>query len=111
MDRPLKEEFLAQARIIVEEYLSDTSFSPQILAQKLGISYSVLHRRLTVYEELSPSLFIRAIRLQYAEDMLLSTDNTIAEIAYEVGFNDPKYFSRVFGEAYGMSPSKFRRIK
>jgi transcriptional regulator GlxA family with amidase domain len=53
-------------------------------------------------------VYIRLIRLQKARDMLLSSALGIAEIAYETGFNDPKFFSRVFSEEFGMPPSVFR---
>ena len=105
----LDDAFFLKAKSIIEEHLTDSNFSPQVFSRQLGMSYSVLHRKLAALVGLSPSLFIRAIRLQHAKDLLLSSsDSSITEIAYQVGFNDPKFFSRVFSKKFGISPSKFR---
>ncbi|MCB9265040.1 MAG: helix-turn-helix transcriptional regulator [Lewinellaceae bacterium] len=56
----------------------------------------------------SPSLFVRSIRLQKAKALLLSTNLNISEIAYDVGFNDPAFFSRTFREEFGLSPTEVR---
>ena len=55
----------------------------------------------------SASLFIRSIRLAKAKELLLAKGKNISEVAYEVGFSDPKYFSRVFSEEFGVSPQQF----
>jgi AraC-like DNA-binding protein len=55
------------------------------------------------------TLFIREIRLRKAKDLLLSTDLNITQVAFEVGFNDPKYFTRVFSEEFNRLPRDFRK--
>ena len=53
----------------------------------------------------STAVFIRSVRLQYAKELIQSSDKSISEIAYDVGFNDPSWFSRAFKEEFGFSPS------
>jgi len=53
----------------------------------------------------STSIFIRSIRLQYAKELLATTDKTVSEVAYESGFNDPSWFSRAFKNEFDFSPS------
>jgi AraC-like DNA-binding protein len=57
----------------------------------------------------SVSIYIRTIRLHRAKEMLQSTDLNISEIAYEVGFKDPSYFTRQYREEFGITPSQTRK--
>ncbi len=104
----LEDAFVLKAKSIIEKNLNNATFSPQILAQQSGMSYSVMRRKFNALTGRSPSLFIRTIRLHHAKDMLISSDSTISEIAYRTGFNDPKFFSRVFSKEFGVSPSQYR---
>jgi signal transduction histidine kinase/CheY-like chemotaxis protein/AraC-like DNA-binding protein/streptogramin lyase len=103
----LEDVFLQKVRSLVEEHLSDAGFSVDDLARKLGMSYSVVNRKLTALTGRSTTLFMRDIRLQHAMKMLSEDKLTVSEVAYAAGFNDPKFFSRVFTEAYGKPPSAF----
>ncbi len=105
----MEDAFLLKAKTLVKEHLPDNTFSAKVLCKKLGMSYSVLHRKLAAVVGRSPSLFIRSIRLQQAKQLLHSTNATISEIAYDCGFNDPKFFSRVFSEEFGAAPSTLRQ--
>jgi AraC-like DNA-binding protein len=67
-----------------------------------------LHRKLKASVKQSASKFIRNIRLNRAISLLHYTDLNISEVAYEVGFGDPKYFSRVFSQEFNQSPRSFR---
>ena len=73
--------------------------------------------RVAVYKKIfaltgkAPIDFIRSIRMQRAVQLLEKSDLTISEIAYEVGFNNPKYFSRFFKKEFTMPPSAFPRKK
>ncbi len=60
------------------------------------------------YTRLSSSNFIRSIRLEEGRMLLFSTRQTISEIAYSVGFNDPNYFTRTFTKEFGVSPKRMR---
>jgi len=73
------------------------------------MSRSLAGKRLRTELGVSVGLFIRGYRLRVAREMLLHNDNrrNITEIAYNVGFNDPKYFTRCFTKEFGFSPSEF----
>ncbi len=103
------EIFLKKVMSIVEENLSESSFMTSTLIEKVHMSQSVLYRKLKVLTGQSISEFIRTIRLKRASQLLLKTDMGIAEIAYEVGFNDLKYFRRCFKKVFEVSPSQFRK--
>ena len=74
------------------------------------MSVSQLNRKLNALVEQPAGTFIRSIRLQRSTELLNQTDMTIAEICFEVGFNDQAYFSRAFKKQYGKSPSAFRKL-
>jgi len=71
------------------------------------MSRSQLHRKLVALTDLSATEFIRTYRLNLAKEMIEKNTGTISEIAYEVGFNSPSYFSKSFKEKFGVSPSEF----
>ena len=77
------------------------------LARAVLMSQMQVYRKLKALTGQPPSHFIRSVRLHKSLDLLKSGELTISEIAYEVGFTDPNYFSRVFHEAYGQPPSDY----
>ncbi|MEZ4960091.1 MAG: ATP-binding protein [Saprospiraceae bacterium] len=108
-DLAMEDAFLQKARNAVEEHLADDEFGIHQLCRMLTMSRAQLHRKLTALTDKSASHFIRSIRLQRAKELLATTDLTIAEIAYEVGFRDPNYFTRTFAEEFGVAPSETRK--
>lgn len=99
-------KFLQKIIKIIHEEISNHSFGSSVqLAHKMHLSESQIYRKLKAITGKSTSVFIRSVRLQKAKEMLLTTDKSISEIAYEVGFNDPSWFSRAFKEEFGFSPS------
>lgn len=105
----LEDAFIQKARKAVEENLSDEDFDVHRLCRALTMSRAQLHRKLTALTGMSATHFIRSIRLAKAKELIASTDMTIAEIAYEVGYKDPNYFSRTYTEEFGHSPSETRK--
>ena len=101
--------FLQKLRTAVESRLSDSHLSVHNLCRMVGMSHPVIHRKVTALTGRSLILFVRSIRLARAKELLAEPALTISEVAYEVGFNDPKFFSRVFSEEFGESPSVFRQ--
>ncbi|MBK7939688.1 MAG: helix-turn-helix transcriptional regulator [Lewinellaceae bacterium] len=93
----------------MEENLSDANLDVDALCRKIGMSRTNLHNKLSALTGLSTTLYVRKLRLHRAQELLQTTDATVSEIAYEVGFNDPKFFSRVYTEEYGVPPSEDRR--
>ena len=108
-DADPENEFLKKLRTVVEDNLSDANLDVEALCRKIGMSRTNLHNKLTALTGLSTTLYVRKLRLRRAQELLRTTDATVSEIAYEVGFNDPKFFSRVYGEEYGVPPSEERR--
>lgn len=78
------------------------------IADALGITSPQLTRKIKALTNLSPVDIIRDYRLRRARNLILTTDRSISEIAYEVGFSSPQYFSKCFRDAYGRSPSDLR---
>ena len=103
---PTKNSFIKNVKNIIEENIDDDTFGIQQLCKAIGISRSQLHNKIKSQTGISTSIFIRNIRLQKAKTLLQYSDLNIAEVAYEVGFKDPSYFSRLFTERFGMPPSR-----
>ena len=103
--RPLMERVME----IMEQNYMKSEFGVQEFCEKLGMSRSVASKHLNVEAGLPVGQFIRNYRLNMARELLSSkTDNrNITEIAYKVGFNDPKYFTRCFTKMFGVSPSVY----
>ncbi len=105
------EIFLKKVMDIVEENLSEPSFMASKLMGKMSMSQSVLYRKLKVLTGQSITEFIRTIRLKRASQLLVETDLNVTNIAYEVGFNDLKYFRGCFKKVFEISPSQYRKSK
>ncbi|MBK9015453.1 MAG: response regulator [Saprospiraceae bacterium] len=103
-----EEAFLQKVRLIIESHLSDEDYDVVQLSRELGMSRSQLFRKMKALTDKSIANFIRSYRLHRAKQMLETTDLTVAEIAYEVGFKDPSYFTKTFFEEFGVLPSSFR---
>ena len=93
---------------VIIDNVDDENFTIPYLCRALTMSRSQLHNKLKALTGKSTSIYVRSIRLNKAKELLLSTDLTISEIAYEVGFKDSNYFSRCFNEEYGHTPTHVR---
>ena len=100
-----EDKFLQKVFKSIQQEMNSPSFCSASLAQTLQLSESQLYRKLKSITGKSTALFIRSVRLQKAKELIQTTDKTISEISYELGFNDPAWFSRVFKEEFGFSPS------
>lgn len=89
--------------------MNSPSFGSASLAQTLKLSESQLYRKLKSITGKSTALFIRSVRLQKAKELIQTTDKMISEISYELGFNNSTWFSRVFKEEFGFSPSSISK--
>ena len=103
----LDEKLISHALEIVESKLADPDFSVEELARELGMSRVHLYKKLQALTGKSPIEFIRTLRLQHAAQLLERSQLTVSEIAYKVGFNNPKYFARYFKEEYKVLPSVY----
>lgn len=102
-------QFLQKLRRSVLEQMDKPDFGVPQLAQSALMSHTQVYRKLKALTDQTPSQFIRSIRLQKGKELLLTTDMTISEIAYEVGFSDPNYFSRTFNKEFNAPPRDFRK--
>ena len=98
-------KFLQKIIEIIHQEIDNQEFGSRHLAFKLHLSESQVYRKIKAITNKSTAIFIRTVRLQRAKELLQTTDKTISEIAYEVGFNDPSWFSKAFKEEFGFSPS------
>ncbi|HLP93853.1 MAG TPA: ATP-binding protein [Saprospiraceae bacterium] len=101
-------EFLNKVRDVIREHLDQPEFDGNELARKIGFSTSQLHRKLTALTGLPAGRYIYQIRLGIARDMLKRKDLSISEVAYQTGFSDPAYFTKLFTKTFGQSPRKYR---
>lgn len=101
------EKFIDKALHVVKEHMADADFSVEAFAREMCVSRSLLHKKLTAITGLSANEFIMSLRMKKAVALLNSNSKSISEVAYQVGFNDPKYFSKCFKKFYGRSPSEY----
>ncbi|MCA8829529.1 substrate-binding domain-containing protein [Hymenobacter pini] len=104
------QKFLADLTAIVEANLSRSELSVEDVARSLGISRVQLYRKVKAVLGTGVTDFIQGIRLTKARQLLLSDELTIAEVAYQLGFSSPSYFSTSFKARYQVSPSEFRAL-
>lgn len=109
------EKFIKKALEMVEKNISEPAFSVEDLSREMGMSRVSLYKKIMALTQKSPIEFIRIIRLKRAADLLKNSQFSVSEIAYQVGFNNPRYFSKYFEELYGELPSiyitKHRQIQ
>ncbi len=99
---------LDQLLDVVKEHYQEPGYSFDDIASALGLSKSTLTRRLKSLTDKSPVEILSDYRLNKAKQLLLSGSETVSDVAYAVGFNDPLYFSKKFKEAFGCPPSKIK---
>ncbi len=103
----LDKEFLNKVVNTISKNISSESFCVELLAEKLFISRSLLHKKLVSLTGESPVELIRRIRLQKATELMEKKFGNISQIALEVGFNSSAYFTECFKEQFGISPSQY----
>ncbi|HPQ13265.1 MAG TPA: substrate-binding domain-containing protein [Paludibacteraceae bacterium] len=104
--------FLERFRRIIEENLMDTELNIDDIGKSMGLSRVQLYRKVKSLTNYSPNEFIRIIRLKTAEQMMITGEKSISEIAYDTGFTSPSYFTKCFKEYFNENPTDFlKRIK
>jgi AraC-like DNA-binding protein len=102
-----EDAFMIKFKAILNADFSDPDISADAISAKIGMSRAQLYRKLNSLTGRSVTQHLNAIRLENAKELLRAGDMNISEVAYKVGYNDPKYFGRLFSEAFGQSPSEF----
>ncbi len=106
---PIDRDFVKKFVKYIEEHHTRQDFQVADLCQEFGLSRSQLYRKVSALLGESISDYIQNLRLKKAEELLLEGRLSVAEIAYQVGYSSPDYFSTVFRSRYGVAPSVFRR--
>ena len=104
----LDEQLIDKAVKYVEDNISRSDLSVEELAREMGMSRVHLYKKISTLTGKTPIEFIRLLRLKRATQYLSESQLTIAEIAYRLGFNNPKYFSKHFKEEFGILPSEYQ---
>ena len=102
-------EFINKAISLIEDNLSDTLFSVEDFAEGLSMSRSQLYRKFSALLGEQPSDFIRKYRLKRGAELIKKKFGNISEVAYEVGFSQPAYFSKCFKKLFGMNPHEYEK--
>lgn len=103
-----EQHFIKRMNGVIVENLTNPDFSVEELARKMSISRVQLYRKIKAILGVSVSDHINEIRLEKAKELLKDTSLPISEIAYEVGYSSPGYFSTAFKNKYGITPNRFR---
>ena len=104
---PIDEEFIKKSYEVLEQNYLNPNFNVELFSEMMFVSRSLLYKKLKALLDLSPNDFITIYRLKKSLPLLSSKTMSINEVAYSIGFNDPKYFSRVFKKFYKKTPSEY----
>jgi len=104
---PMEEQFIKKAVSIIEAHIDDANFDSEQLEEAMNLSRMQFYRKLKGILNLSGTEFIRQVRLKRALQLLESGHFNVSEVAWQVGFNDPAYFSRCFKKEFGKAPQEF----
>lgn len=101
-------KFMEKLTALIENNISNGNLVIEDLATELAVSRSVFFRKLKSLTGLAPIEFIKEMRVKKAARLIVSTDDNMSQIAYMVGFNDSRYFSKCFKAHYGVTPTEYR---
>lgn len=101
--------FIQKAMNLVEKNISDPNFGIETLMDELNMSQSTLYRKIKSLTGLSLSAFIRSVRLKKAATLIITSDLNLNQIAFEIGINDYKYFTKKFRSQFGCLPSAYKK--
>lgn len=99
------QEFLDRLRSLIDERMPDSDLNVEVLGSEMGLSRVQLYRKLKALTGSSPVELLRTMRLHRAQQLLSSSGKSVSEVAYEVGFSSPSYFTKCYKEAFGTTPT------
>lgn len=103
----LDELFMVKVLELTEKNISNPEYSIETMSRDLGMSRTLLYKKILALSGKPPLDFLRSLRLKRAAQLLSKSQMNVSEIAFQVGFNDPKYFSKHFKNEFGVIPSKY----
>ena len=106
---PIEDAFISQFKKIVEERLSDSNLSVEDLAADMGLSRVQLYRKVKALTGSTPVDLLRKARLSKAQTLLQASTLSVSEIAYQVGFASPSYFTKCYKDEFGTVPGEARK--
>ena len=101
--------FISRFKKVVEERMTDSELSVETIGSELGLSRVQLYRKVKALTGSSPVDLLRKARLNKAQQLLQATDLSVSEIAYQVGFTSPSYFTKCYKDEYGKVPGESRK--
>lgn len=104
----LDQKFLERASKLIEKNISNSDFDAYVFSSDMGMSRSQLYRKIQALTGYSVNEFIRNMRLKKGAELLLTTEYSVSDIAFKVGFKEISYFVKCFTDYYKLSPSKYR---
>lgn len=105
----MDEKFVQKAVSIVEENISNSDFLVEDLCKEMAMSRVYFYKKILALTDKTPSEFVRFIRLKRAAELLVKSQMFVNEIAFQVGFNEPKYFRKYFKEEFGITPNEYKK--
>jgi len=105
----MDEKFVKKAVALVEANIANSGFLVEDLCREMGMSRVYFYKKILSLTDKTPSEFIRFIRLKRAADLLEKSQLFVNEVAFQVGFNDPKYFRKYFKDEFGLSPNEYKK--
>lgn len=109
VDNELNQKFIIKATNIIDEHISDTTFSISDFSREMGMSKSLLYNKFNAVTGYTPNDFIKITRMKKAVILLKKNQYSINEIASLIGFDEPSYFTTCFKKTYGKSPKQFMK--
>ena len=107
----MDKNFVEKFKSLLDAKLGDSNLNVEDLGKDMGLSRVQLYRKIKSLTNYSPNELLRITRLKKAASLLASSDMTVAEIGYEVGFSSPSYFTKCYKEQFGESPTDFLKRK
>ena len=108
LSNEIDKSFLKQLRKIIQENLSNSDLSVEQIGDEIGLSRVQLYRKVKSLTGYSPVEMLRKARLMRARHLLQTTDKSVSEVAYAVGFSTPSYFSKCYKEEFDLQPAQER---
>ena len=107
----MDKDFVEKFKALIEAKMGDSNLNVEDLGKDMGLSRVQLYRKIKSLTNYSPNELLRIARLKKAASLLASSDMTVAEIGYEVGFSSPSYFTKCYKEQFGESPTDLLKRK